>query len=634
MKSIRAFFSGIFNRKVDAIGLSVFRIFYSLVLLCEISQLYVFRHVIYDKEPFAYVGEIDVKFLFGFWFIAVGCLIFGLFTRWAAIINYLFSVIIFSSAAKFEYHIFYAYVGMNLLMIFMPISRVLSLDSLIRKIRYTSIGRPFRVDRTILEINYLMPVFICIGLVYFDSIFLKFDNSLWTSGLGVWLPTSMPMIAWNDVSAVLDYGKTMIFLGYFVLIFETLFVFLFWFKKWRIPMMIIGMGLHLGILISYPIPWFALAFCCFYLLLIPPRFWRWIADRFQSQRPSYHFYYDAECPLCNKVIVAIRHVDIFKKVSCVTVQAHAQQEPALQGYDEETLLINIHGVTANGKVCVGFWAYVQLFKSMIYTWPVGFLLSVPGISHLGKRIYSYIAGDRLTVRCTEENCTLPVVNQPLDETQDVMIKGWSQLNVTRAFWKFVFVFFIVAQGLFIFFKPLVQNAINPPGFVNRILALPYDASRDFLVDYLGLTHHSVFLDAYFAGYDHSIRITYVRDRKEYELPLYDKFGKPYGYNTGVIWRNMSFNVVSARISAAKLEKGIVPYLTFYLGDKGWNGSAHTFRFYVRQVDAPKGWEQGFFTKEGEKPWDYAGSCVLEENNIRFDWSEKMQAIMRADSLGK
>lgn len=614
--------------------MSVFRILYGLILFFEILHLYKFRNITFDKDPFVYSGEIESSYLLYFWMIVLVCFVLGLFTRLATIVNYVFTVLVFSSALKFEYHVYYAYTGVNFLLMFLPVSRVLSLDALREKIKYTGIGRPYKPDRTVLEINYLAPVFVGIALVYFDSIFLKFDNKLWTSGLGVWLPTSMPMIAWNDVSAALDYGKTMVFLGYFVLVFETVFIFLFWFRKWRVPLMVIGMGLHLGILIAYPIPWFALAFCCFYLLLIPPRFWRWMADKLLSGKPTYFFYYDAECPLCNKVIVAIKHIDIFKKVACVTVQAHAQNEKALQGYDEETLLINIHGVTASSKVHVGFWAYVQLFKSMVYTWPIGFVLSVPGISHLGKRVYNYIAGDRLTVRCTEENCTLPVLNQPLDETQDVMIKGWSQLNITKVFWKFVFVFFLVAQSLFIFFKPLVQDAIQPPGFVNKILAMPYDASRDFLVDYFGITHHSVFLDAHFAGYDHSIRIVCEHEGKTYELPLYDKSGMPYGYNTGVIWRNMSFNVVSARLSSEKMEKGIKPYLDFYLRDMGWHGPAHTFHFYVRQVEAPLGWEKGFFRKEADKAWDYAGNCVMDKDTIRFQWSDKMQAVMRADSLGK
>jgi hypothetical protein len=55
-----------FNLKVNATGLSVFRIFYSLVLFCELLQLYKFRNIIYDKDPFVYAGEVSVSLYFLF----------------------------------------------------------------------------------------------------------------------------------------------------------------------------------------------------------------------------------------------------------------------------------------------------------------------------------------------------------------------------------------------------------------------------------------------------------------------------------------------------------------------------------------------------------------------------------------
>jgi len=423
-------FKKIFNEKIDAIGLSVFRMFYIAVLFFEIKQLYTFRHIIYDKEPFEIIGEFDVTFLFKFWFIIVFLLFIGLFTRIATIINYIFSVLIFSSAITFEYHVFYAYVGINFLLIFMPISRVLSIDNLIQKIKYTSLGQPYKVDKKILKINYIVPVFVGIGLVYFDSIFHKFSSKMWMEGLGVWLPSSLPMVTWNDTSFLLNQKWLVLFLGYLVLVFETVFIFLFWFKKFRVPFFILGTFFHIGILIAYPIPWFALTAVALYLLMVPVCFWRRIFNAFKLKSPIYKFYYDIECPLCNKVVVVIRHFDIFNTTNCIPVQGNYNNDVALQAIDEESLLINIHGVTQNNKVKVGFWAYVQLLKTMIYTYPLGLFISLPGISFIGIKIYKFIAGTRLTERCTVENCAMPVFNKPLSETEDVMIQGLNQLNIT------------------------------------------------------------------------------------------------------------------------------------------------------------------------------------------------------------
>lgn len=89
-------------------------------------------------------------------------------------------------------------------MMFMPVSRVLSVDSLLQKVKYTNIGRPYRPDRKVLEINYLIVVFTAIGLVYFDSVLRKFSSPMWTDGLGVWMPSSLPMVVWNDTTLILN----------------------------------------------------------------------------------------------------------------------------------------------------------------------------------------------------------------------------------------------------------------------------------------------------------------------------------------------------------------------------------------------------------------------------------------------
>ena len=217
----RLFSQTIFNSKVDATGLSVFRFLYSIILFIEISRLFKFRHLIYDNIPFQYAGEIDTTFIFIFWYTVLGLLLLGLYTRTATIINFVFGVIVFSSAKMFSYHVYYCYVTMNFLLMFMPVSRVLSLDNLFKKLKYSSINSFYVVDRKILQINYLFPVFACIGLVYFDSTFQKLNSRLWLDGLGMWLPSSLPMITWNDASWILNNEWLIKFLGYFVIVFEV-----------------------------------------------------------------------------------------------------------------------------------------------------------------------------------------------------------------------------------------------------------------------------------------------------------------------------------------------------------------------------------------------------------------------------
>ena len=619
-------FNSLFTTKVDAVGLSIFRMFYSVVLFFELKQLYTFRSIIYDKEPSKYVGEIDVSFIFYFWFVVVAFLFLGLFTRYVTILNYIFGVIIFSSAIKFEYHVFYAYVGINFLLIFMPISRVLSLDSLFQKLKYSTLYKPFSIDRKVLKINYIVPVFVGIGLVYFDSIFHKFSSKMWMDGLGVWLPSSLPMVTWNDTSILLNQKWLMLFLGYLVLVFETVFIFLFWFKRFRVPFFLLGVFFHIGILIAYPIPWFALTVIAVYLLLVPVNYWRFLASKIKFKNPIYTFYYDLECPLCNKVVIIIRHFDVFGTVSCLPVQGNYKNNNALLNYEEEALLINIHGVINSGKVVVGFWAYVELLKAMRYTYFIGVLVSLPLISYIGQKVYNYIAGNRLTERCTAENCAIPVYTPPPSEQDDFLLKGWNQIRITKVFWQFIILFLSFGQFLMIWFSPTVQNNFPKVNLLNGIVEIPYNHTNYFFKKYFGVTKHDVFLDFHFKDFNHVLRIEAVADNEEViDLPIINKNGNPIGVNSGIIWRNISFNMITPSLATHKIEKTALPYFMFFQKTNQVNVSK--YRFYIKTIEIPTKWQKDFLKSQMSKPWQEVGEAVVEENTFLFHWNERMEEIL-------
>ena len=46
-----------FDKEIDGTGLAVFRIVYSFFLLCEITQMFYFRHLIFDKIPYIELAE-------------------------------------------------------------------------------------------------------------------------------------------------------------------------------------------------------------------------------------------------------------------------------------------------------------------------------------------------------------------------------------------------------------------------------------------------------------------------------------------------------------------------------------------------------------------------------------------------
>jgi predicted DCC family thiol-disulfide oxidoreductase YuxK len=375
-------------------------------------------------------------------------------------------------------------------------------------------------------------------------------------------------------------------------------------------------------LITYPIPWFGLAVIVAYLLLVPVGFWLGISNAFKSNAQSYTFYYDAECPLCNKVVVVIRHFDVFNKINCVTVQGYAANEVALNGIPEIDLLINIHGVDSKGKVSVGFDAYIGLFKHMIYMYPLGIFASLPGISAIGRRIYKYVAGNRLTERCTSENCMMPVFSAPMSETEDFLVKGWNKFNITKQFWKCVIIVMISLQlviiGLCPLFSPYLDHTPVGNALAKCYAVFGMPAKKGF-----GITTHPVFMDGHFKNYNHIFKI--VCNNNNEIVPLLDENGMvTNSYANGAFWVHYTFRTSAPALFKEEYEMGVVKYLRYF---ENRHGLAHSeYTIYVKELDSPGKWKKDFLRDQIKKQWQSAGSCKLTPNAAAFEWNEKMEAV--------
>lgn len=256
-----------YRLRIDPIGLSLFRIAYSSVVLLEVLQLFYFREMVYAPLSTQTTIELTV------WIMVVVCLILGLGTRPATILNYAFTLRFISTLTDWEYHFDYGMTGMNFVLMFMPVSRVLSVDAFLRRWRTRALAKQPQTD-PVSVLNYTIPIFVGVGLVYFDSIFHKVTSQIWTQGLGIWVPSSLPQITWHDWSILLNFELIALSLGYLTFFFEFAFVFCFWFRKLWLPLFVVGVGLHLGILATFPIPLFALGNVSFYILLVPVKLWR------------------------------------------------------------------------------------------------------------------------------------------------------------------------------------------------------------------------------------------------------------------------------------------------------------------------------------------------------------------------
>lgn len=620
MKKITNFLKQSYDKKIDGTGLAVFRIAYSIVLLCEITQMFYFKELIFDKVPFIDKAEINFGIPIAIWFISVIMILFGFFTRFAAAVNYLVSLILIGSISNFEYHVFYAYMGINFLLIFMPVSQCLSLDRLMLKLKYSNTTFQYNPPKKVSQIFYYILPFLGLGLVYFDSVFYKMASDMWVNGLGSWLPSSLPMITHVNTSFFLNQEYLVKFVGWFTILFEFIFIFIFYKKKWRVILTILGLILHFGILIQFPIPWFALTAIVIYILMVPVSLWQKIFVS-KNTKQDFFFYYDSECPLCIRTKITISHLDWFNKIGFKTVQFDAQDNEKLALIEQNILLDDIHSTDKNNNIYSGVDTYIQVFKRIFYLYPLYLILNIPGIYHIAKRIYNYVALNRDTERCTEENCGY----NPPTIPNDNQIKILHNLTVHDLKGKLIIYFIMVStllqvgllyQSWSLDYLKVLTNFKNSK--IDKIISKTISGYSLISKVGFGITEHAVFSDKiHFTNYNHIVAISYKsKDGKEIWLPIIDKNGQPDFYIYGSNWVNWTFRVDQINVDMNQLERGVERYSAFWAHKNNVDLHHAIFQIKVKKIDTTDKWQENFLNKQIAKPWINGGYVEWKDNKFQ------------------
>ena len=235
-------------------SLSVVRITFFLVAAADFFQLYLNRYVSYPSEAM-WVAEYILPLSI---FVMI-LLAFGWQSRITAIVNYLLIKLV-QYAVIDHYHFDYAVENLAFIFIFAPTAKVLSVDSMLRK-------RSESEDLSV-PVWFSILLFLGIELVYFDSLFYKYNSKLWMDGLAFWMPAALPHFSTNMFPDWLEFKPLVMGLAYLSLVLETLFplILLKFFRPW---VFIVGFGLHAGIALFFPIPFFGLGMCALYLYFIP-----------------------------------------------------------------------------------------------------------------------------------------------------------------------------------------------------------------------------------------------------------------------------------------------------------------------------------------------------------------------------
>ncbi|MEH1008488.1 DCC1-like thiol-disulfide oxidoreductase family protein [Winogradskyella sp. ECml5-4] len=595
----------LYDKKISSKGLGVFRVFFSFVLLLEVVRIFRYRQLYFDPIPFIQPSALSAEIPFVIWMIVLFMLMVGAFTRVMSLLNYIFILIYISSISAFEYHMDYTYTGVGFMLLFLSVSKSYSLDRLFQKLKYSNLNHIHSPKETTSVLNYWIILFVGVGLVYLDSVFFKIGSKIWTGGLGMWYPASLPQMVISNNQWLLNQEFIIKTLGYLTFAFEIAFPFLFWIKKLRIPFLIIGVGLHLGILIEFPIPFFALGVIAIYILMVPVGFWKFLELKMQSQKRQLTLFYDAECPLCMKTRIILSYCDVFKKLHFISVQQSINSNEQLKNFSEDELLNNMCSIDKKGNVFVGLDTYKRAFLLMPISFPLGVIMYIPGISFIARKIYNYIAVNRNVERCTAENCGFLPAPQKNEKdkirlTRNFKVRDFKIVTIS------IFVFTIIVLQMLVNFKQPFSN-----DFANTIHGNIKKASSKLL----GVTQHGVFMDGHYERYNKIYTVSY----KNKLLPFYDENGMPDCYVRGGAWVNFNFRVNKGgrTINNIELQKGLERYIIFWAHKNGIELDNINFKLLKKEISLPKKWIINSLTDNINSPWEIIGEMIWENKIATF-----------------
>jgi vitamin K-dependent gamma-carboxylase-like protein len=554
--------------QVSPLGLAVFRIVYGLVLWAEVAQLVVFRRLIFDEVPYLSPPALGVGFCLALWLIAVSAIIVGSFARLACVLNYALSVLFFGSLTTFEYHADHIYTTVNFLLIFTPIAERLSFDRWLAARQ----GSPLSVRATVSIWHYHTLLLAGVGLVYFDSFFWKICDPMWTEGLGVWLPMSLPHDTWLPatwLTRLLNRHWLMLAASYTTLALEFAFIFLMWFRAPRVVLLAIGLTFHFGILIAFPIPLFALVMISLYALLVPQDWWDQAAEYISSR-------------------VIAKRLRAAHSESPPVVPRRRAQEAAHFRVD----FANPEPATsATHKRRAGI--------------PVVVSATIPRET-IATASNSRLVGDISSEEqeSTPSDVAPPVAIRPINPIRPLVgnngLRAGSESCCDlplRAKIAFVSIA-VVWQLILIFQTPVFQGKDHVPSS-----GTSFAVARDFVYRYFGVCSHAVFLDYMHRSYDRELALVQVLPQGGLRwLHLVSETGQARRHNSGRVWCAWTHRIAAKNVDANSFGTGVRNYTAFWAKRRGIDLADARFLVFSRQCEPVQGWERNYLLRQTQQPW--------------------------------
>lgn len=615
--------NALYHKKAPATGIGLFRMLFGLITLQEVLFLIFFNHLIFDPIPFLDVEFPMIGFFLWLWALIALSLALGYRCQTAAIANYIFWLVFVNFTPMqrdFDGGFDLFMIGANFFLIFMPIDKAFALDSLRKKLAAPFVHYSNYKPAEVSSLAYYLPVAICLGFLYFDSVIHKMFAEHWRNGLGGWLPSSIPYyMSGLDMTWLLNNELLQKAIGYTIIVFQFTFLPFFHLRRLRPLFFLVGISLHLGITLSFNIYPFGMGMLIFYSLVAPFAWYRRIGSCLRAVRPVLTVFYDQQCPLCCRTVLTINHFDVLHCVDFKPAQTYADNYPSLRELGEKQVLTDLYALDGNGRLYAGVDTYAQIFIAMRYTAAIGWLMKLPIIYPLACRRYRNIADNRTRLACDttclpeqaanfgkscyerlfETDPDLPVKNRVHRISKVLLVLILFQLNSS------------IHYGLL--YRLHVDTRQTP------LTSAMTDMSNALLLlsnTFLGITPHALYLHDHFAGYNHLLAITYLdKDGNEQWLPFINEQGRMLAPNWGRVhsmWANIA---VTPNIDEVRLKKFIMKVTAFWGVKVGLTLDGTRFLVKMKKISAPFEWEKDLRNKNLSGEWQTIGSAQWRDREI-------------------
>lgn len=552
-----------FNTPVSSHGLGLFRVLFSLHLLLIIREFYHVHPLIFDMMPGTGKTPVPVRLFVSLWSFSAAMMMLGLFTRIAAVSTYILTLlgtILFINGNVASFNDDLLRIG-SLLCIFMPVSRSFSFDSWLDKMRSPN-PRSSQTTR----LNYILFLFISLGLLYTASGVTKLCSPMWLKGLGFWIPNNIPYNKWNGIPNLIinEYGLSL-FLNYSVIVWELVFIFFLFFPRLHKWIAIPGIFFHIGIALFYPFPLICTGPLSFYVLFLDDRFWIRLKKWFAVEKPL--IWYVSETDTHAQRLS--RTIQVLDYRSRITFKPATEGMPVSEGDSLRS--------TFNQYVCY-----------RPFLWMVG----IPVVKRMIVFLYNFVINPGFTaprspfVRMKAAQ-TILVYFTLFCLTMQAGVTGYHVYHRLK---------YRLGFGSVVSMKSRPQYDLKlKPGVLVRI--------------FLGINGRGVFLDHDSKWLKHTYALTYFdQTGQEFWLPMMNQRGYVgSSFNMNMAWSLVTFHKIAFGANPAD-SAGLKNLTRFWAIRSGVPLDHLHLKVYKRVYQYPAKFEKDYYLTQEALPW-------LEEGEI-------------------